>query len=470
MKSILREYIRAALIISEANNEYTTSSALISGLKTDGTQEMPDELAGLVAAANNVIEKNLDAYLAEAQTEIDKLGMLEVIDMGEEDLARIYRSISTLLASDASELTNTNYPIRTALYLIALDKNMPNVFESTSDFLSNVVSLLGELMPGESASIQIPAKNENRNSAYGTISEGAVWDGIKSGAKWLADKTVSTVATGGSAVKSVGKVITAPSSTGYKKLAGFIEEQLPSAIEDIPSTVKINTKSAISNAQDTVMASDPGNSQLKAEIEYSVDELVYVAEDLLDTMGKNSSKTVQNLTDAEIEDALRARLPKQIVSLSRDADLIKYVKEAIRLADEATGGMTRFAANLGPMRFAFSMGSVIAIGAGAAATSEALEKAGTIAPNASITKTDFAALVTFEKLAAKGASAAESVGNKLNAADVYGSVIDMSAFSAAFATLIDYMRFNPNRAPILQPTDLETLSEDMSNAVARVSG
>ena len=470
MKSILREYIRAALVLNEADDEYTTSSALISGLKTAVVKDaMPAELAGLVAAANNVIEKNLDAYLAEAQAEIDKLGMLDVIDMGQEDLASIYRSISALLASDASELDNTNYPIRTALYLIALDENMPNVFESTSDFLSSVVSQLGELMPGESPSIQVPAQNENRNSAYSTISEGAIWDGIKKGAEWLAGKTASAGVTTGGAAKSVGKVITAPSNTGYKKLARFIGEYLDDAIKDMPDTLKLNAGKAISKAQDAVMATDPENLLLRSDIAYSINDLKAVAADLLNTMGKNSSKTVENLTDAEIEIALRARLPDELDALlATNADLVAYVKEALRLASDAAGGTARFMANFGPTRVAFLVGSTIALALGVDATAAALEKAGTIAPNSSILKADFVALVTFEKLAAKGASAAESVGNKLNNADVYGSVIDFNAFGAAFATLVDYMRFNPNRKPILLPTDLEELSARMSDIVSRV--
>lgn len=469
MKSILREYIRAALVLNEADDEYTTSSALISGLKTDAAQDMPAELAGLVAAANNVIEKNLDVYLAEAQIEIDKLSTLSVVDMGQEDLTSIYRSISALLLLDAAELTDTNYPIRTALYLIALDENMPRVYESTSDFLLSIVSQLGEYMPGESPGIQVPTTNENRSSIYSTISEGKIWDAIKYGAGWMTDKAVAAGTRGGGAAKTVGKVITAPSNTGYQKLARFIEQRLDKAIEEIPSTVKLNAGKVISKARESALAGKPGDELFSAAIEYGTDDLKVVALDILEAMGKDSSKTVANLTDAEIETALRARLPDALDGLATNVSLVAYVKEAIRLADMATGSVSRSIANFGPVRFTFAIASVTAATFGAVATSNALKKAGTIAPNAIISKTDFATLVTFEKLAAKGASAAKSVGSKLNSVDVYDSVIDFNTFGAVFATLIDYMQFNPLRKQPLQPVELEDLSAKMSNAVASVT-
>lgn len=469
MKSILREYIRAALVLNEEDGDYTTSSALISGLKTDAAQGMPPELAGLVAAANNVIEKNLEIYLADAQTEIDKLDTLSVLDMGQEDLTSIYRSISALLRLDASELTETHYPIRTALYLIALDENMPGVFESTSDFLLSIVSQLGEAMPGNSPDIQVPAQNENRSSAYSTISEGKIWDAIKYGAGWMTDKAVAAGTRGGGAAKTVSKVITAPSNTGYQKLARFIEQRLDKAIEEIPSTVKLNAGKVISKARESALAGKPGDELFSATIEYGTDDLKVVALDILEAMSKDSSKTVANLTDAEIETALRARLPDALDGLATNIRLVVYVKEAIRLADVATGSVPRYIANFGPVRFTFAIAALAATSVGAKATYDALKEAGTIAPNANISKTAFAALVSFEKLAAKGASAAKSVGSKLNNVDVYDSVIDFNTFGAAFATLIDCMLFNPLRNPVLQPAELEELSEKMSNAVARVT-
>lgn len=459
MKSILREYIRAALVLNEADDKYTTSSALISGLRQATAPEMPSNLAGLVVAANKVIENNLSIYLAEAQKEIDNLFTLSVVDMGEEDLASIYRSISALLSADAGVLDETHYPIRTALYLIALDENMPFVFESTSDFLLSIVSQLGEMMPGNSPDIQADT-NENRNSAYGTISEGAIWNAITKGAAWLS---------GNAAI--AGKVITAPiaapGDAGYKKLASAIALKIPKAIDEMQPTFKINAERAIDKAQKSVIAR---NTALpSADIAYTVDNLALVATDLLQLMAGNSSKTVANLADAEIENVLRARLPTALASLSKDKDVIKYVKEAIRLADAATGGVERFVSNTGPARLTLAAGAAAAAAFGAFATADALKEAGTIAPNEAILKKDFAALVTFEKLAEKGASAAKSVGGKLDNVDVYFSRIDFDALGTTFAKLINYMQFNPFRETTLQPSELKELSGEMSAAIAAVT-
>jgi hypothetical protein len=467
MKSILREYIRAALIISEADDKYTTSSALISGLQKPGTQTMPAEIAERVATANAVIVNNLAAYLAETQIELDYLENTNILDMSEKDFTGIYQSIATLLLKDADHLKSTKYPIMTALYLIALDENMPDVSESIGDFLSGVLSSLKSAQPGQRPNIKIPDRvnpaasgnvnNENRNRG---ITEGAIWDGVKKSVGWVADKAMTAGAYTAKPVTAVVKAGMQPSGSAYKKLAKAISNKISIAINQVAETY---TRGATNKIQLSIQKAleDQTMSSTDDATYYSIDDLGIVAEDLLQIMESDVSKTVESLTDSEITTALRSRLPSEISSLSTDEDMIKYVKEVIRLADLATGGTERFVANLGPARITFATAAVAATAVGATFTGQALQNAATIAPNADITNEEFAKLVAFEKLTAHGTAAADRVASKLNNADVYTFNIDMNKFSEEFAKLIDYMHFDPFKNPVLQPGELRDLGSKM---------
>jgi hypothetical protein len=504
MKSILREYIRAALAINEA--DVTLSAAALAGLNPpaipDTTQNADlanPALEDFIAKANTVIQNNLDSYVADAQQEINKLENIGFADIDASDLIAFAKGLAATTAADSTDIDKTMFPIRTAIYLMALDQSIPSASDAATDIgietLSNIFRLFkiqrfGSIEENKSKNymtFQLLSETSPASSAGSEIwrsimagldnTLGAGWRATKRGANYLADP-------GDKVVKNYANYLT--QALASEKVLG----KVPEATRDALNLAVIRTVEALPVKRgDAAVAKLAGNPSRAAKdtVRAAVDKLTVPEQIELESLivdavqkaavtyaksaNADPSKFLYNAaTDAQIksvvEVSLRSIRPDlaahvEIESIATDPAVIDYFNTLITTAIREASFLSKAAIGTTKGRFTIVATAATITAWCSESLYSAINSAGRAQPDAEIPADKLVALLAFNNLVIQGRAAADSVSNTIANVLVSDMTKEQSvSLIGALTTLQDIM----NRDP-MQPktaTELDDVSSKLT--------
>ncbi len=504
MKSILREYIRAALAINEAG--VTLSTAALAGLKPPETPDATQnndlgnpELEDFIADANTVIQNNLDTYVDSAQQEIDKLDNIGFADIDANDLIAFAKGLAATTAADSSDIDKTMFPIRTAIYLMALDQSIPSASDAITDIgietLSNIFSLFkiqrfGSIEENKSKNYMTLQLLNETSPASTAGSE--IWRSIMAGAD-------NTLGAGWRATKRGASYLADPGDKVAKNYAYYliqalasekVLEKVPQATRDALNLAVVRTVEALPVKRgEAAVAKLAGNASKTAkdaaraavdklsvseEIELEsliVDAVQQAAVAYAKSANADPSKFLYDTaTDAQIKSVVEVSLRNirpslaahvEIESIATDPAVIDYFNTLITTAIKEASFFSKVAIKTTKGRL--TMATIAATITGWCSTSlyAAIDSAGRAQPDAEIPADELVALLAFNNLVIQGRAAADSVSSTIENVLVTDATHEQNvSLNGALAALQDIMKRDPMQG--IKAAELADVSSNLT--------